>query len=106
MKPRALCAWAGACVICTIATLSADTLVLKDGRRIDGLFIGARDGVIEFERVRPQGGRERVSMDRVDVIRIELDEGASGSPAPPPPAGIHTRDVIVDARTAWTDAGL
>ena len=105
MKPRALCAWAGACAICTIATLSADTLVLKDGRRIDGLFIGARDGVIDFERVRPQGGRERVSIDRVDVVRIELDEGARGSPAPPP-AGGHTRDVIVDARTAWTDAGI
>jgi hypothetical protein len=106
VKPRALCAWAGVCGLCAIATLSADTLVLKDGKRIDGLFIGARDGVIEFERARPQGGRERISIDRVEVVRIELDEGARGVGAPPLPAGSRTRDVVVDARSAWTDAGI
>lgn len=106
MKARAVCAWAVVCAVCAIAVLSADTLVLKDGRRIDGLFIGARDGVIEFERMRPQGGRERVSIDRVDVVRIELDEGARGSPTPPTPPGGHARDVVVDGRTAWTDTGI
>lgn len=106
MKPRAVGAWTGVIAVCAIAALSGDTLVLKDGRRIDGRFIGARDGVIEFERVRPQGGRERVSIDRVDVVRIEVDEGARGSLAPPPPAGGHSREVIVDARTVWTDSGI
>jgi len=106
VKVRAVCAWAGACAVCAIATLSADTLVLKDGRRIDGLFVGARDGVIEFERARPQGGRERVSIDRVDIVRIELDEGATTAAVPPPAAGSHTRDVVVDARAGWTDAGI
>jgi hypothetical protein len=106
VKVRAVCACAGVCAVCTIATLSADTLVLKDGRRIDGLFVGARDGVIEFERARPQGGRERVSIDRVDVVRIELDEGAPTTSVPPPAAGGHTRDVVVDARTGWTDGGI
>jgi hypothetical protein len=106
VKVRAICACAGVCAVCTIATLSADTLVLKDGRRIGGLFIGARDGVIEFERARPQGGRERVSIDRVDVVRIELDEGAPATGVPPLAAGGHTRDVVVDARTGWTDAGI
>ena len=107
MKLRAVCAWAGVGAVCTLATLSADTLVLKDGRRIDGLFIGGRDGVIEFERKRPQGGRERVSIDRVDVVRIELDEGAPAVDAPlSAAASARSRDVVVDARTAWTDAGI
>ena len=91
MKARVVLAWAGVCAIFTIATLSADTLVLKDGRRIDGLFVGARDGVIDFERMRPQGGRERVSIDRVDIVRIEIDEGAGAPGAPPGAAGAQTR---------------
>jgi hypothetical protein len=106
VKPRAVSAWTAVCAVCTIATLSADTLVLKDGHWIDGLFIGARDGVIEFERTRPQGGRERVSIDRVDIVRIELDQGAPAPAAPPIPTGGHTRDLVVDAKTAWTDSGI
>ena len=31
------------------ATLAADTLVLRDGRRIQGQLISVRDGVIEFQ---------------------------------------------------------
>ena len=107
MKARVVCAWASVCAVCAISALSADTLVLKDGRRIDGLFVGARDGVIEFEQKRPQGGRERVSIDRVDVVRIELDEGAPAVDAPLSAAGsARSRDVVVDARIAWTDAGI
>jgi len=106
VKHRAVVVWAGVFAVCTIAALHGDTLVLKDGRRIEGLFVGARDGVIEFERMRPQGGRERISIDRVDVVRIEIDEGTRAASAPPLPAGDHTRDVIVDARTAWTDVGI
>ncbi len=106
VKSRAVAKWAVVFAICAIAALRADTLVLKDGRRIDGLLVGARDGVIEFEQVRPQGGRERVSIDRVDIVRIEIDEGIHTTNAPSLPAGSDTRDVIVDARTAWTDVGI
>ena len=107
MKARDVCAWASVCAVCAISALSADTLVLKDGRRIDGLFVGARDGVIEFEQKRPQGGRERVSIDRVDVVRIELDEGAPAVDSPLSAAGsARSRDVVVDARIAWTDTGI
>jgi hypothetical protein len=107
VKARDVCAWASVCAVCAISALSADTLVLKDGRRIDGLFVGARDGVIEFEQKRPQGGRERVSIDRVDVVRIELDEGAPAVDRPLSAAGsARSRDVVVDARIAWTDAGI
>ena len=107
MKARIVCAWASVCAVCAISALSADTLVLKDGRRIDGLLVGARDGVIEFEQKRPQGGRERLSIDRVDVVRIELDEGAPAVDAPLSAAGsARSRDVVVDARIAWTDAGI
>ena len=74
MKARVVCAWASVCAVCAISALSADALVLMGGRRIDGLLVGARDAVIEFEQKRPQGGRERVSIDRVGVVRIELDD--------------------------------
>jgi hypothetical protein len=99
-------------------TLGADTLVLKDERRVEGLLIAVRDGVIELEQRRAQGGRERIMIDRVDVRRIELDDGES-NPNPVPkvdpgrgvgsssrPAGMRERSVIVDARVPWNDTGI
>jgi hypothetical protein len=92
---------------CLVVALGADTLVLKDGRRVEGQLIAVRDGVVEFETRRPQGGRERLMIDRVDVQRIELDEGenrAKGSS--PRPSGMSERDVNVDATIAWNDTGV
>lgn len=55
--------------------LSADTLVLRDGRRVQGELIAVRDGVIEFEGQRGLfGGRDRIRVDRDEVVRIELDD--------------------------------
>ena len=116
MKPRHACGLAGIWCVCTIVALGADTLVLKDGRRVEGQLIAIRDGVIEFDGRRVQGGRERLMVDRVDVVRIELDDvegdrnrdvdrgGGTGSPSRPP--GMRERDVNVDATVAWNDTGV
>jgi hypothetical protein len=63
-------------------------------------------GTVPSSLRRPQGGRERISIDRVDIVRIELEEGSQAASAPAPPAGAHAREIVVDARTGWTDTGI
>jgi hypothetical protein len=99
--------------------LSADTLVMRDGRRLQGELIAVRDGVVEFEGQRGLfGARERVRIDRADVVRIELDDQprsdsrsdrnrddfGGGSTSRPP--GMRERDVAVTASEPWTDTGV
>lgn len=113
MNTRAACALTGMCCLSIVAALRADTLILKDGRRVDGQVIAIRDGVIEFDQRRAQGGRERVMIDRVEVRRIELDDvadegtpAARGAGAPRRPAGLRERETVVDATVAWSDTGV
>lgn len=106
------------------AALQADTLVMRDGRRVQGQLISVRDGVIEFEAQRGVFNRERARVDRADVLRIELDSFAperrdddrdrdrdrrgrdqepSGSGRP---SGLRERGVNVNAAQPWTDTGV
>jgi len=91
------------------AAATADTLVLRNGQRVEGTLVGVRGDTIEFET---SGGRQRVERyDRDDVRRIELDStggsdrgdsgGSSGRPG-----GMRERAVSVSARQQWTDTGL
>ena len=99
--------------------VSADTLVMRDGRRVQGELIGVRDGVVEFEGQRGLfGGRERIRVNRDEVARIELDDserpssgsgfgsGSSSGTGPGRPSGLRERDVNVNAATAWNDTGV
>src|SRR5689334_10797741 len=53
----------------------ADTLVLRDGRRVQGELVSVRGDEIEFDGQRGLfGGRERVRVDRRDVARIEFED--------------------------------
>lgn len=95
--------------------LFADTLVLRDGNRLQGTLLSVRDGVVEFESQRGGvfGRRERLRVDRDEIARIEFSDndergrddrrqpGAGGRPP-----GLRERDVRVDARAGWTDTGL
>ncbi len=89
----------------------ADTLVLRDGRRIDGTLVGVNGDEIEF--------REHARLrryDRSEVRRIEIDEYVE--PRRPDdedepvrdrgarPRGLHERAVAVAANAPWTDTGL
>jgi len=95
-------------------TLGADTLIMRDGRRVQGQLIGVRDGVIEFDEQRGYfGGRERIRVKRDDVVRIELDENSrsessssSGGGTSQRPSGLREREVAVVAAVAWTDTGI
>ncbi|MEQ1730200.1 MAG: LecA/PA-IL family lectin [Vicinamibacterales bacterium] len=109
--------------------LQADTLVLRDGRRVQGELVAVRDGVIEFEGQRGVFGRELVRVDREDVLRIELDGvgGGSGSRydsdrgngrddrnstrddrgiTDTRPSGMRERSISVEASQPWTDTGV
>lgn len=106
--------WVGFICLVLTATVSADTLIMRDGRRVQGQLIGVRDGVIEFEGQRGYfGGRERLRINREDVSRIELDENSysdssssSGSASQGRPPGLREREVSVSASVAWTDTGI
>jgi hypothetical protein len=103
----------GLCCLGFAAVSSADTLVMRDGRRVQGELIGVRDGVIEFEGRRGLARRERIRVEREDVARIELDDtgrrerdgddfgGGSGRPS-----GLREREVAVVAAVPWTDTGI
>ena len=93
------------------AVASADTLVLRDGRRVEGTLVGVRGDRIEFEE---QGdGRPRArTYDRYDVRRIEIDDRGSSSSSSSSSgegssnSGLRERTVTVDARTDWNDTGI
>jgi hypothetical protein len=100
------------------AWLKADTLILRDGRRVLGSLVSIRSGVVEFEEGRGFRGNRLVRFDRDDVRRIELDESSSSSfsssgsseretdGANGRPNGLREREVIVSADVPWNDAGI
>jgi len=95
--------------------VGADTLVLRDGNRVEGNVVSVRDGVIEFD-ARGRGffgARERMRVDREDVVRIEFDhvvDNRRGDREDAPdgrrPSGLRERDVSVDSWVAWKDTGI
>lgn len=86
-------------------TLSADVLVLLDGRRIQGDLLGVSRGDIEFE-VRDGGLRRTIVIDRDDVARIEFDDRRRSSDGSQRPRGLRERRVDVSARQPWTDTAI
>ena len=88
-------------------TLVADTLVLRNGTRVEGQLIAVRNDVIEFQERRGFGGGRRVQFDRAEVLRIEFDSprGESGS-SDGRPVGMRERTAIVNANAPWTDTSV
>jgi len=112
---------AGALCVALTVVVQADTLVMKDGQRVDGRLVTVRDGVIEFEARRGFFRTERLRVDRGDVRAIELDQdrddrdrdgdrdgnGDGGRDRDRGrPSGLRERDVSVNAATAWNDTGV
>jgi hypothetical protein len=102
-------------LVCAAAVLSADILVLRDGRRIEGQLISVQRGIIEFREDRGRDSRT-IQVRRDEVQRIELEAPRTFDdrrPDRPPgpegrgrPNGLRERDVWTDAKTPWTDSGL
>jgi hypothetical protein len=94
-------------------TLVADTLVLRNGTRIDGELVGIRNGRIEFEERRGFGRGRTLEFDRDEVVRIEFDRRSSGDgfpsggfPGGGRPNGMRERQAIVSATLQWNDTGI
>lgn len=102
--------WVLVLVMVAGVALSADTLVLRDGRRIQGTLVGADDRSVDFEE---RSGSRRVvrSYDREDILRIEFDRFGGGSgfdePARPSrPSGLREKLVIVSGDVPWNDTEI
>ena len=101
------------------AAVWADTLVLINGRRIQGELIGVFGREIEFEE-RNGFNRRVIRVPRREIARIEFEDderggfGPGGGPrddrrddvVPGIPRGMRERQVNVTAREAWTDTGI
>jgi hypothetical protein len=94
--------------ITATALVHADTLVLNDGRRVQGELLGVYGREIEFEE-RSGGRRRTVRVSRDEVERIEFNRGQRDEYRNEPagvPRGMRERQIVVDARERWTDTGI
>ena len=95
------------------AVASADSLVLRNGRRVEGTLVGVRGDQIEFEEQGDGRPRSR-TYDRYEVRRIEIDDSGSGGASSSSSSrdqdsstsGLRERSVTVDARRDWNDTGI
>lgn len=92
--------------------LSADTLVLRDGRRVQGRLVGVDQDAIDFEE---RSGTRRVvrTYDKQDVLRIEFDRLGNNfveEPGRPNgggrPNGLREKLMQVAANHPWSDSGI
>jgi hypothetical protein len=90
------------------AGLQADTLFLRNGQRIEGEFVGYRNGTIEFEERRGFGGGRSLRFDRDEVARIEFENRRFGdnNQGGGRPGGMREKLTIVSADVAWNDTGI
>lgn len=91
--------------------LKADTLILRDGSRVQGELVSFRNGTVEFEERRGygSGSGRTLRFDRDEVVRIEFDNNRNtGNSANSfdRPSGMRERQVIVSADMDWNDAGI
>lgn len=98
-------------ILAAAATALADTLVLANGRRVQGELVGVVGRDIEFAE-RGTFNRRVIRVPRSEIVRIEFDEGWSRDereredvPAGVP-RGMRERQVNVTARESWTDTGI
>src|SRR6478672_10906624 len=96
-------------------TVRADTLVMRDGRRVEGDLVAVREGVIEWDGRRGLfGGHERMRVERDDVRAIELSDSGRTSYTSDDrdredrgrPSGMREREVSVDSWIQWKDTGI
>jgi len=100
--------------------LQADTLILRDGSRVQGELVAIRNGTIEFEERRSFGSSRTLRLDRNEVLRIEFDNNGNtsnnynnsgnsnnnSSSSYGRPSGMREKQVIVSGDMDWNDAGI
>ena len=99
-----------ALIVALPITLQADTLILRDGSRVQGELIAVRNGTIEFEERRNFGAGRTLRFDRDEVVRIEFEtyrNDTSGSSTNlGRPTGMREKQVIVSGDVSWNDTGI
>jgi hypothetical protein len=97
-------------VLAVTAAAQADTLVLTNGRRLQGTLVGVTEREIEFE---DRSGllRRVLRVPRQDVVRIELGDAVPSpvrvdEPGTARPRGMRERQVQVLGNERWTDTGI
>ncbi len=98
-----------AVLVIAAAAVSADTLVMRDGRRISGRLVSVRNDTVEFEQ-RGGGGSRTLRLNRNEIRAIELDDslgsGYDERPSGDRPNGMRERLVIVSADLPMIDTGI
>jgi hypothetical protein len=104
--------WAGVLALMLLLpfTVSADTLYLRNGSRIQGELVAVRGDTVEFRERRGSGSRVN-TYDRGEIDRIEFDRSSGTSSsgntdAGGRPFGMRERQVVVSADVPWNDAGI
>jgi hypothetical protein len=95
-------------VVVAGAIASADTLVLTNGRRVQGELLGVFGREIEFED-RSGSGRRVLRVPRADIARIEFQDDRSGNNQDAGvviPRRLRERTVVVSSTDAWNDTGV
>ena len=95
-------------VVAAGAIASADTLVLTNGRRVQGELLGVFGREIEFED-RGGSGRRILRVPRSDIARIEFQDDRSGNSQDSGvviPRRLRERTVVVSSTDAWNDTGI
>ena len=101
---------AGVALMLTLSVgLQADTLILRNGTRVQGELIAVRNGIIEFEERSRFGAGRTLRLDRDEVVGIEFEtirssSNLSNTDSRPP--GMHERQVTVSANVPWVDTGI
>ena len=99
-----------ALIVALPVSLQADTLILRDGSRVQGELIAVRNGTIEFEERRNFGAGRTLRFDRDEVVRIEFETyrnntgGSSNNLGRP--TGMREKQVIVSGDVSWNDTGI
>ncbi|MEW5983564.1 MAG: LecA/PA-IL family lectin [Acidobacteriota bacterium] len=92
-----------------VAAVSADTLYLRSGRRIEGELVSVRNGEVQFREQSGWSGRTlRFSVDEVDRIEFgrESWDDDRDSKRGMRPSGMREREVVVTAAERWNDTGV
>lgn len=100
-------------------TVTADTLYLRNGSRLEGELVSVRGRTIEFEERRGSSSRTvRVNRDQVDRIDFNnygsnwgggsggWNGGWNGGGDGSRPSGLRERQVSVSATQPWSDTGI
>jgi hypothetical protein len=112
MVPQRWIARVALMMVVVPAALQADTLILRDGSRVQGELVGIRNGTIEFEERRSFGAGRTLRFDREEVLRIEFEtyrnnsNNSSNFNNSGRPTGMREKQVIVSADVSWNDTGI